>query len=226
MNRLNRMTIGQMSAVSGVPVDVVQRRVTEKKPRAYSSLTGGDKEYKVLFDYIRPHHDKNGLVSASYLGKMLHLSRDTTRKRLLKNFDPDYLLEDGRGTYLWKYSDAIRQAVFIEDTRPKIMDVKRAEQIAKRIAQREPQLFDEEGPVVYQGDALRLVEDERMKKQWVGKQGILCNGNRVLAEGTIEHVTSMGVFVNGVKGELWMLELAEEENVWGSTGHGLSKRKP
>lgn len=194
MDRINIMTVQQMSNISGLPVDVIQKRINEKKPQMY-----GTGQYKVLFDYVMPNEGKGGLVTAAWLGKQMTMSKDTIRKRLMtKLLSPDYVLDDGKSTYLWKNDDKTKQAAVINKS------------CVKAAPQPKKSKDDEDGPITYQGDALKLVMEERKKKKWIGKTGVLFNGREIMAEGIIEQVSSTGVFVNGVQGQLWMLGLRDE----------------
>lgn len=193
---INRLTVKEMAELSGVSEAVITQRVNSGVNRRYKRPDGSI-EYKVYAKYLQPaERGGDGLITVGDICLLAKLTEKSLRSRIkTRGITPDYILDDGHGTGMWRMSHDL-----IDHLTARFKKEDRLEKTES----------DDER-VRYKGISRRLVDDERRKMQWIGRLGILHNGRNVMARGRIEYVTSMGVIVNGVSGQLWMLQLAEPE---------------
>ena len=184
---LDKMDLKSLSALTFIPIKILKERIEKLK------LEKVDGEYKVTQDLIIPIND-DGLFTAKQIAEKVKVTDSTVRKRLIKaGIEPEILLLEF-GTKLYRLTKQVMDAMDPKKGKNKSMPTK-AERLENKGLSK---------------DVMDIIEEERLKKTWVGKRGFLVNeqGN-VVSKGRIEVVSSCGVFVNGVMGDIKMLRLGE-----------------
>lgn len=184
---IDRLTAGEMAEISGLPLEVVQERLKEIKP----DLSG---KWEVEPGFLSPSSESScdGLFTLKGLCERYKVGESTMRKRL-QGVQPTYRL---RRSYrsLYKMTPALQMSVDVP--------------LARTAHHKEP--GDEEKGFLKSCDksVSDMMEEEKEKRKWVGKRGVLLNdAGKVVTSGKIETVSCCGVFINGIMGQMKNLRL-------------------
>ena len=198
MTEWREMTVGEMMKETGYNRKSIQQRIDKAGlvPR-YETRAGHEVAvYKVDGDFLRKVSDMvaecrtRGYVTAMDIAARNNVSSVHVRDRLRDaGVGPDVRC----GNSWCFYAD-----------RPELDELV----TRKRSSMPRPKRRKSEPADSMMG---RIIEEERMKKSWVGRRGRLVVDGHVVAEGVIESVSSCGVYLEGskVKGDLNELELSE-----------------
>lgn len=181
-----KMDLKDLSLLTCIPVEILKKRAEKfgLKPENGQCL--------VMQELIEPVNDK-GLFTTVQLAKRNKVTESTIRRRFkVAGVKPEAILVL-RQTGLYRLTKEVLNA-----SNP---------QNSKKMQPTKAERLEGKG---FSPEVKQLIEEEKLKKSWVGKQGFLCNEKGiVVAEGKIEIVSSCGVLVNGVMGDIKMLRLAE-----------------
>lgn len=181
------MDLRSLSALTSIPVNILKERAVKL------GLECQDGEYRVTGALIEPVND-DGLFTVARIAKRNKVTDSTIRRRFKKaKVFPEVTLLDCQ-TKLYRLTDEVRKAS--SDKGARIRMPTKADRLENK---------------GFSKEVTDIIEEERLKKTWVGKQGALVNEQgSVISKGKIEVVSSCGVFVNGVMGDIKMLRLGEE----------------